>query len=108
MDKELIDYILELMSAIGSVSAKRMFGGSGIFLNGLMFALVADGVLYLKADNINKHQFIAFELAQFSYYKQKKEFKISYFQAPEEALENSDDMTYWANSSFSAALRSKK
>lgn len=105
-DKEFTLYVVELMSVIGPVLSKRMFGGSGIFLDDLMFGLVADGTLYLKADNENKHEFISLGLEPFTYFKQKKEIKMSYYQAPEEALENSDDMSYWAKLAFGAALRS--
>ena len=39
------------------VNAKAMFGGYGIFLNGLMFALIADSVLHLKVDEKTEKQF---------------------------------------------------
>ncbi len=40
--REFVDYLLDLMRTIGPVSARPMFGGYGIFLDGLMFALVVD------------------------------------------------------------------
>ena len=107
-DKEFTEYVVELMQALGPVMYKRMFGGSGIFLEGKMFGLVADGVLILKADEESKQEFIDLELQQFTYLKQQKEFKMSYYQAPEDALESSDDMEYWAKTAFASALRSNK
>jgi DNA transformation protein and related proteins len=44
-------------------------------------------------------------LEAFSYNKSGKEMKISYFQAPEEALENLDVMNVWANKAYGAVLR---
>jgi DNA transformation protein and related proteins len=49
MGKEFVDYVLEQLSPLGGVRAKRMFGGHGVYLEGLFFALVADDTLYLKA-----------------------------------------------------------
>jgi len=68
-----------------------------------MFALVADNVLYLKVD---KDIIAEFEgLEAFSYDRQGKEFKMSYFQAPEEVLEDAEKMRVWANKAYGAALR---
>ena len=47
MDAEAIR---ELFAGFGPVVVRRMFGGAGIYAEGTMFALVADGVIYLKAD----------------------------------------------------------
>ena len=56
-EKEFVSYVLELMQSVGSVHAKGMFGGHGIYLEGLMFGLVADSVLYLKADKETENEF---------------------------------------------------
>ena len=45
------DRIAELFSGFGPVAVRRMFGGAGVFADGLMIALVVDGVIYLKADD---------------------------------------------------------
>ena len=104
-DSEFTNYIVDLMQSTGPVNAKRMFGGYGIFLDGLMFALVSDGLLYLKADTENKENFIKNNLAAFTYMKKGKECHLSYFRSPEDALEDTDIMSNWANSSYAAALR---
>lgn len=107
-EKEFVAYVLELLQPLGRVSAKSMFGGHGIYHNDLMFGLVADSVLFLKVDKENKTQFEDKGLEPFSYSKKGKEFKMSYYQAPEEALEDADDMLIWAQSAYQAALRSSK
>jgi DNA transformation protein len=48
---EFANHIVDLLDAFGAVEAKRMFGGFGIFHQGLIIGLVADGSLYLKADS---------------------------------------------------------
>jgi len=104
-EKEFTSYVVELMQSIGPVRAKAMFGGYGIFLEGLMFGLVADGVLYLKADKETEEEFKARELEPFTYNNKGKAFKMSYYQAPEEALENDEEMESWAAQAYSTALR---
>jgi len=104
-NKEFTNYIVDLMQSIGPVYAKRMFGGYGLFLDGLMFALINDDLLYLKADAKNKVNFIKHNLGAFSYIKKGKVCSLSYFQSPEDALEDSDIMHSWAEASYNAALR---
>ena len=93
------------MQSIGPVRAKRMFGGHGIFLDDLMFALIADDVLYLKADKETENDFKTKDLDAFTYNKKNKTLSMSYYQAPEEALEDNNEMQLWANKAYSAALR---
>ena len=72
---EFTSYVVELMQSIGFVRPKSMFGGHGIFLEGLMLALVADGVLYLKVDKDTEDEFKARGLEAFTYIKKGREFK---------------------------------
>ncbi len=104
-EKEFVSYVVDLMQSVGPVSAKGMFGGHGIFLGKLMFGLVADGILYLKADKEIIPEFEEKGLAAFSYIKNGKAFRMSYYQAPEEALEDVEEMNLWANKAYGAALR---
>ncbi len=104
-DKEFILYLLDLLQTIGPVQSKRMFGGYGFFLDGLMFGLVADRTLYLKVDDQNIDDFRSKGLEAFTYRKKDKEMSMSYYQAPEEAMDNVEEMALWANSAYSAALR---
>lgn len=103
--KQYIAYLLELMQSIGEVYARPMFGGHGIFLDKLMFALIADGVLYFKADTQSGAAFKQRNLDAFSYIKKAKVFKLNYFQAPEEALEDPEEMAIWAKQAYAVAIR---
>lgn len=105
-EKEFTSYVIGLMQSIGPVSARAMFGGYGIFLEGLMFGLVADNVLYFKADEESENEFKAKGLEQFTYNKKGKKIKMAYYQAPEEALEDDGEMKPWAALAYGAALRS--
>ena len=104
-EKEFAAHVVDLMQPVGPVYSKRMFGGFGIFLEGLMFGLIADNVLYLKTDRGNRRDFQDLGLKPFTYNKQGKAMQLSYYQAPEEALEDVEVMREWANQGFAAALR---
>jgi len=102
---EFIDYLLELLEPMGQLQARRMFGGCGIFKDGLMFALVSGQMLYLKADELNRADFEKAGLEKFSYMRAGKLAKLSYYQAPGDALEDSDLLVEWAGKSYAAAVR---
>ena len=103
-------HLLELLEPAGKFIAKRMFGGHGIFHDGLMFGLVADGIFYLKSDEENRADFDERELPAFSF-DRKKSGKVtvtSYRQCPEEALDGPERMRPWALSAIAAAERHRK
>jgi DNA transformation protein len=100
-----VEYLLELLATIPAVTAKKMFGGYGLFRDGLMFGLVADDTLYLKVDEQNRALFAERRLEPFVYVKDGKPMPMSYHQAPGEALDNPDDMVEWADIAYGAAVR---
>lgn len=104
---EYLDYLRELFQEFGPVSARRMFGGHGIFFDGLMIGLVADDTLYLKADEQSAPKFAEQELPRFEYSKRGKPVSMSYYLAPAEALEDPAAMREWAELAYQAALRSR-
>lgn len=105
---EFIEQLDDIFAAFGSIQAKPMFGGHGIYHDGLMFALVADDVLYLKADRQSEQAFADLQLAPFSYQKGGKTMKMSYFAAPEMVFDDPEQAKTWAERAFDAALRANK
>jgi DNA transformation protein len=103
-DKEFASYVVDLMQSIGPVYSKVMFGGHGVFLDALMFGLIAGSVLYLKVDAETVSSFKDRGLDAFTYDKKGKQFKMLYYQAPDEALEDSEEMNIWANKAYAVAL----
>ena len=106
---EYLDFIKEQLSGFGPVTARRMFGGAGIFRDGLMFALIADETLYLKADKASQGDFEALSLPPFTYgTKVRTRTVMSYWRAPEVCLDDPDEMAAWARKAYGAALRAQK
>ena len=103
--REYVAHIVDLLQLIGPVESKSMFGGFGMFLEGLMFGLVAGNELYLKVDTQNLQDYEDLGLQAFSFEKQRRQFKMSYYQAPEEAMEDAELLSDWASNAYGAAMR---
>ncbi len=104
---EFVDYLLELLRPFGNVSSRAMFGGHGIYRDGLIFGIVIDDTFYLKADDVNRAEFDDRGLGPFIYESKSKGQQVSlgYYQCPEDALESAALMLDWAKSGYAAALR---
>lgn len=106
-DRAFVNHLLELLEPMDGVSAKAMFGGYGIFCDGLMFGLVADSTLYLKVDKQNVDEFASRGLEPFVYVKGDKPMAMSYREAPADVLDDTESMMHWAQNAYRAALRAK-
>ncbi len=105
---EFVDYLGEVFEEFGAITSRKMFGGHGIYHDGLMFGLVADDELYLKVDKNSVTFFEERSLEAFEYIKNNKAMKMSYHKAPEEIYDERDVAKEWADRAYEAALRSKK
>lgn len=104
---EFVDYLHEVFGRFGPIHVRRMFGGYGIYHDGIMFGLVADDTLYLTADASTAKHFESRGLDQFEYDKGGKIVKMSYYLAPEEILDNPEEAAMWAQRAYEVALRAK-
>src|SRR4030042_2743559 len=96
LSDEFIDYVIDQLSAWGDVSVRKMFGGAGLYYDGVMFGLIADDVAYLKVDDSNRQDFIEAGSSPFNPYPDKvKTAVMSYYDIPAEVLEDPADMPKW-------------
>lgn len=100
-----IDHLIELLAPLGAVTARRMFGGWGLYVDGLMLAIVVDGELLLKVDAISRERFERAGCRPFIYRARGREIPMSYWSVPEEALDSADAMRPWAVLALDAARR---
>ena len=102
------DYLRDLFSAFRPVVVRRMFGGAGIYADGVMFALIADEIIYLKVDDETASVFEQEGLAPFTYSKKPgKQAVMSYRRMPDRCYDDPDEMALWAARAFDAASRKK-
>jgi DNA transformation protein len=104
---ELLDHSMELLSPLGALRHRRMFGGWGIYVDDLFIAIIAFDQLYLKADAQTREQFLAANCAPFQYEREGQVATLGYFVAPEEAMESPALMAPWGRLALGAALRSR-
>jgi DNA transformation protein len=108
VQNEFITYLLELLEPLGPVKAKAMFGGFGIYLDDIMFGLVTQNIFYLKVDDQNRSDFESRGLKPFTYIRKGKEYTMSYYKIPNEAIDNIDELCKWAEKAYEVAVRSAK
>jgi len=99
------DYVLELLEPFGPVRAKRMFGGAGLYLDGTIFAILADDTIYLKVDEQNRADFEAEDMGPFDPFEDGKRVIRSYFECPAHLLETPEELCDWALKSWQAGRR---
>ena len=105
---EFVEFLSEVFEQFGQIQSRRMFGGYGIYHNGLMFGLVANDELYLKSDDESSSFFEEIGSHQFEYVKNEKTMKMSYYLAPEEFFDEPEVAKIWAARAYEAAIRSKQ
>ena len=105
--REFCDYLVDLLRGFGPISIRRMFGGAGVYRDGLMFALIAYDTLYLKVDDETRPAFERAGMGPFTYEGKSEPVTMSYFQTPAEAMEDAELLTDWARGAYAAALRAK-
>lgn len=99
------DLLEELFAPVGGVRFRRMFGGSGVYRDGIMFALVLDDVLYLKADASTQPRFAAEGCEPFRYEARGRTVTTSYWRLPERLFDGPEEFGEWTGTAFDVARR---
>ena len=107
MADDYATYLTDVFREFGRVTVRRMFGGYGIYHDGLMFALAADETLYLKVDDESIGRFEAEGLPPFTFDMNGRTASMSYHQAPAEVTEDPAQAAIWARIAYEAALRAR-
>lgn len=114
---EFVAWVVERLEPLGPLRTRAMFGGHGLWLDdvvgeerggrgkGLFFALFADDVLYLKADDEIRGFYTGQGLEPFRPFD--GDTVMDYYPVPDEVLEDPEALLAWANRALGAALRSR-
>ena len=97
------EFVRDALAPMGVVHVKRMFSGAGLWCDGLMFALVVDDVLYLKADDRNRPAFVAEGMRPFTYTARGRTIEIGHWRTPERLFDDPDELVAWARGALAAA-----
>ncbi len=100
------EFLREELASLGRVTMRRMFGKTGVFCDGLMFAMVTDNTLYFRVDDDNEAMFgEAASFPPLSYEKQGRTIDLAFWRAPERLFDEPDELVSWARLALAAARR---
>ena len=104
------DAIIDLFSGLGAVRIRRMFGGKGVYFDGVIIAVELRGELMLKGDATVAPDYESAGAKQWTYVHSRhgKTVAMPYWTVPDGALDDPDEMTPWAKKAYEAGVRSGK
>jgi DNA transformation protein len=100
---DYLQYVLEQLSALEHASSRRMFGGIGLYCDGVFFALIDDDALFFKVDDSDRDDYTARNISAFRPVADTPDISMSYFEVPADALEDRDELAVWARKSLAVA-----
>jgi DNA transformation protein len=104
--ENFLEYLSEWLAPLGEITARSMFGGYCLYCDGVVFALVADNTLYLKADAESRPRFEALGLQPFRPFPDRPEV-MQYYQPPAEFFEDGDAMGSWGRAAVETGRRAR-
>jgi DNA transformation protein len=101
---DYVAYVIEQLTSLGRVTSRRMFGGVGLYANGLFFAILDGDKLYFKTDDSNRADYEARGSKHFAPFPDKPEMKMNYHDVPADLLDDAEELSRWAKKSVAVAL----
>jgi DNA transformation protein len=100
------EFLREQLAPLGRITVRRMFGKTGVFCDGLMFAMVTDDTLYFRVDDDNREAFKEAEAyPPLNYGKKGRTIDLAFWRAPERLFDEPDEFVAWARLALAAARR---
>jgi DNA transformation protein len=101
-------FLQDLLAGFGPVSIRAMFSGAGVYADGVMFAILVDDTLYLKADEALGRDFAAEGKGPFIYRARGRQVAMRYYEVPERLLDDPDELALWARRAHAIARQAAK
>jgi DNA transformation protein and related proteins len=100
------EFLREQLVPLGRVTMRRMFGKTGVFCDGVMFAMVTENTLYFRVDDDNRATFKEAEaFPPLNYAKKGSTIDLSFWRVPERLFDEPDELMSWARAALAAAHR---
>lgn len=103
--RALVERALALLTPLGPVRARAMFGGHGLYLDDAMFALLGWGDLWFRVDDETKARFAEAGSEPFVYEGKTKPVEMPYWRAPPGSMESAEALLPWGELGLAAARR---
>ena len=98
---EYKEFILEQLERLGPVRMRGMFGGSGVYLDDLMFGVIFGETLYFKVDDRNRADYEAEDMGPFTFEMKNGDIgQLHYYEVPERLYDDADELVEWARKSI--------
>ncbi len=104
ISEEYLTYVLDQLGSSSSITAKKMFGGAGLYLDSVFFAIIANDTLYFKVDNSNRQDYERAGMEAFMPFG-KKSYIMHYYEVPVDVLDDKEKLKLWADKALSIAKR---
>jgi DNA transformation protein and related proteins len=102
------EFVVDLLVDFGPVTISNMFGGAGVYADGVMFAILANDTLYLKADEPSARAFADEGMQPFTYRAEGREpIAMSYWEVPARLLEEPRELASWAQQAHRIACAAR-
>lgn len=100
------EFVLEQLGRVTPVTGKSMFGGVGIYAQGLFFALMAEDRLYFKVDDTTRPDFEQLGMEPFRPFGEDS--AMGYYEVPADVVEDSAQLTAWMRKAIEVAAKAKR
>ena len=104
VSSDFLAYALEQLAGLAGLSARRMFGGVGLYCEELFFGLIDNDTLYLRVNDDNRADYTVRGMGPFRPYADRPELSMSYYEIPADVLEDAAQLVSWARRSVAAAM----
>lgn len=105
-DTGLLDWIVEALEPMGTVTHRRMMGGATLYLDGTVFAILSsDGGLWFKADGESDSIWDAAGCERFTFEMKGRTGSMNYRRAPDDVFDDADAMRQWTALGVEAGRR---
>lgn len=105
-DSDFLNFLLDQLAGLPDVTAKRMFGGHGLYQRDAFFAIVFRDELYFKVSDQSRPRYESAGMKPFA--PTPKQTLRSYYEVPADVLENRDRLTEWAMEAVAAQSATSK
>src|SRR5262245_20497749 len=104
----LLDYLVDHLAPLGEARGRAMFGGFGVYLDGLIIGIIAFDTFFLKTDETNRPAFEAAGAQPFAYQRGgEPAVSTTYWECPADVLEEPDRLREWTAKSLAVSRRSQ-
>ncbi len=103
VSEEYRDFILSQLEGLGDLKSRRMFGGAGIWCDGLFIALLADDTAYFKVDDTNRPDYEEEGMDPFTYQRNNRTQHLQFYEIPPDILEDPEALLLCAEKSLTVA-----